>query len=111
MGRGTPLGDVRVGCIGRRSPGRDGGRAGVAGLGRWKMGLPGTGRPGAGRGVEAVAPAPALALAGGAAAGALYTGRGPVCGVIIRRGGGEGRVPAGAAVAAGTADLAGSAAG
>jgi hypothetical protein len=68
------VGDCRVGCKGRRSPGRSGGRApGVWGRGRWKIGLPGSGRPGAGR---AVAPS-----TGG---GALYTGRGPVCGMITR---------------------------
>lgn len=40
---------------------------------RWKIGCPGTGLPGAGR---SVAP--------GTGAGALYTGRGPVCGMIMR---------------------------
>jgi hypothetical protein len=48
---------------------------------RWKIGCPGTGRPGAGRGG-----------APGAGIGALYTGRGPVCGMIMRRGGGTGAV-------------------
>ncbi len=80
MGR-VPVGDCRVGCMGRRSPGRNGGRpAGAAGRGRWKIGWPGTGRPGAGRGVV---------LAAGRI-GALYTGRGPVCGTIMRRAGGGG---------------------
>ncbi len=80
MGR-VPVGDWRVGCIGRRSPGRNGGRAPGAppGRGRWKMGCPGTGRPGTGR---AGAPAPAVGAAG--LGGALYTGRGPVWGTIIR---------------------------
>ncbi len=76
----VPLGDCRVGCIGRRSPGRNGGRlCGVVGRGRWKMGCPGTGRPGAGRGG---ATADAVGAAG--RGGALYTGRGPVCGTIMR---------------------------
>ena len=36
--------------MGRRSPGRNGGRlVGAPGRGRWKIGWPGTGRPGAGR--------------------------------------------------------------
>ncbi len=50
---------------------------GAAGRGRWKIGWPGTGRPGAGR---AVADPCAVALGGGA----LYTGRGPVCGMMTR---------------------------
>jgi hypothetical protein len=83
------VGDCRVGCIGRRSPGRRGGRLPIGapgrGRGRWKMGCPGTGRPGAGR-----AGAPDWAAEGGACGGALYTGRGPVCGTIIRRCGGAG---------------------
>src|SRR6202043_4045405 len=45
------------------------------------MGCPGTGRPGIGREAALGADAP------GAARGALYTGRGPVCGMIIRGGG------------------------
>src|SRR5579863_947737 len=49
----VPVGDCRVGCIGRRSPGRNGGRvpgaAALPGRGRWKIGCPGTGRPGTGR--------------------------------------------------------------
>jgi len=93
------MGAERVGCIGRRSPGRSGGlpAAGGAawGRGRWKIGCPGTGRPGWGRG-----PAPA-AGAGIDPAGAVYTGRGPVCGTISRRGGPDG---AGAGLVS-TADL------
>lgn len=74
-----PAGVDRVGCMGRRSPGFRGGRIpGAAGRGRWKIGWPGTGRPGAGRGV--VAPCESAARIGGA----LYTGRGPVCGMITR---------------------------
>jgi len=81
-----------VGCMGRRSPGRMGGRGapigGAAGRGRWKMGWPGTGRPGAGR---ATPGAPACAIgAAGRGGGALYTGRGPVCGTIMRGAGGPG---------------------
>jgi hypothetical protein len=74
----APAGATRVGCIGLRSPGRSGGRVpGAAGRAvRWKIGCPGTGRPGAGR-----------IGAPGAGMGALYTGRGPVCGMIIRGGG------------------------
>lgn len=69
--------------MGRRSPGRRGGRApGTPGRGRWKIGCPGTGRPGAGR-------AAALGAAGDCG-GALYTGRGPVWGTITRRCGGVG---------------------
>ncbi len=71
--------------MGRRSPGRNGGRlVGAPGRGRWKIGWPGTGRPGAGR-----APAGAVDKPAGGAGrkGALYTGRGPVCGTIIRGGG------------------------
>src|SRR5260370_13975113 len=45
------------------------------------MGCPGTGRPGVGREAALGAAAP------GAARGALYTGRGPVCGMIILGGG------------------------
>jgi hypothetical protein len=71
----APAGATRVGCIGRRSPGRNGGRApGAIGRAvRWKIGCPGTGRPGAGR-----------IGAPGTGTGALYTGRGPVCGMIMR---------------------------
>src|SRR5271166_1934866 len=103
--------------MGRRSPGRSGGRGpvGALGRGRWKMGWPGTGRPGVGR---AAAPASALGAAG--RIGALYTGRGPVCGTIMRgdgtgsRGGADGAaglVPRGAAgcMPAGSAGAAGGA--
>ena len=75
--------------MGLRSPGRSGGRlVGAPGRGRWKIGCPGTGRPGAGR-TEAPVPAGAPATPAGAAGlkGALYTGRGPVCGTIILGGG------------------------
>ena len=72
-----PVGEERVGCIGRRSPGRSGGRApGAPGRGLWKIGWPGTGRPGAGR---------EGAAACGRGGGAWYTGRGPVCGITMRR--------------------------
>jgi hypothetical protein len=85
------VGDWRVGCIGLRSPGRKGGRfaVGAPGRGRWKIGWPGTGRPGAGR-IVAPGGAPSVAIVPAGAAGrkgALYTGRGPVCGTIIRGGG------------------------
>jgi hypothetical protein len=82
--------------MGRRSPGRSGGRAAAPdGRGRWKIGCPGTGRPGAGRpaiGRPGTGRACRLAFATGLSArggggGALYTGRGPVWGTIIRRGG------------------------
>ena len=79
-----------MGCMGLRSPGRRGGRlVGAPGRGRWKMGCPGTGRPGAGR---IVAPAGGPVGPAGAAGrkGALYTGRGPVCGTIIRGDGATG---------------------
>ncbi len=64
------------------------------------MGCPGTGRPGAGR-----IGAPACAAGAGGLTGALYTGRGPVCGTMKRGGGGPwrgvatGGLPAGKAVA------------
>jgi hypothetical protein len=48
------------------------------------MGCPGTGRPGAGREATFAVEAP------GAGTGALYTGRGPVCGMIMRGGGARG---------------------
>ena len=82
----APVGDCRVGCIGRRSPGRNGGRGappGTCGRGRWKIGWPGTGRPGAGRDVPPIG-SPGCTGFGG---GALYTGRGPVWGTIMRGGG------------------------
>ena len=74
---GMPEGEERVGCMGRRSPGRSGVRApgGPDGRGLWKIGWPGIGRPGAGRGV----------LDTGRGGGAWYTGRGPVCGMTMRR--------------------------
>ena len=102
-----PVGDCRVGCMGRRSPGRSVGRGapGACGRGRWKMGWPGTGRPGAGR-----AGAPGAACPAGAAGliGALYTGRGPVCGMIMRGGGAPmGAADLGGTVAAGGAAAAG----
>ncbi|HTT24036.1 MAG TPA: hypothetical protein VMG82_34240 [Candidatus Sulfotelmatobacter sp.] len=93
------MGADLVGCMGRRSPGRSGGRgaptpAGPCGRGRWKIGCPGTGRPGAGR----IVPAGTLVCAAGAGAtgrgGALYTGRGPVCGTIILGAGGCGAADA-----------------
>jgi len=105
MGR-APVGDCRVGCIGRRSPGRNGGRVPGApgaldappGRGRWKIGCPGTGRPGIGRfaiGRPAIgrcdAPACGACVDAAGLIGALYTGRGPVCGTIIRGGGACGR--------------------
>ena len=104
---------ARVGCMGRRSPGRSGGRApgAPAGRGRWKMGWPGTGRPGAGRpcmpGRVAMG-CPGTGGRGGACGlggAAVYTGRGPVCGVITRRegGGGAGFVGAAATGGAGAA--------
>ena len=81
----VPGGPERVGCGPRRSPGRSGGRPGAVpcpgcgrlGRGRWKMGLPRSGMPRAPVGVAARADA----------GGAWYTGRGPVCGTIRRRGG------------------------
>ena len=84
----APVGAERVGCIGRRSPGRIGGRLPIGppgppccGRGRWKIGWPGIGRPPCGRMPGA------CVLAGGAGGltGAEYTGRGPVCGTISRR--------------------------
>ncbi len=73
--------------MGRRSPGRSMGRdPGACGRAvRWKIGWPGTGRPGVDRGA-----APSAAGAPGTGSGALYTGRGPVCGMIIRGGGADG---------------------
>src|SRR3979490_1786446 len=64
--------------MGRRSPGRRGGRAPGADCGgreRWKIGFPGSGRPGAGRDT-----APAEAI------GAFDAGRGPVWGMMTRGG-------------------------
>ena len=87
-----------MGCIGRRSPGRSGGRGaptppGPCGRGRWKIGWPGTGRPGIGRPVIGRAAIGTPGCGGGGAGrggGALYTGRGPVCGTIMRGAGGVG---------------------
>jgi hypothetical protein len=84
-----------VGCMGRRSPGRSGGRGaptppGPCGRGRWKIGWPGTGRPGAGRRVPIGALAWGAGVGAGRGGGALYTGRGPVCGTIMRGAGGCG---------------------
>jgi hypothetical protein len=81
--------------MGRRSPGRSGRGGpppGVIGRGRWKIGCPGTGRPGAGRIVPAGDPVGAMDATGatGRGGGALYTGRGPVCGTIMRGAGGCG---------------------
>lgn len=85
MGR-TPVGDMRVGCN-LRSPGRKAGLApGIEGRGRWKIGCPGTGRPGAER---CPIGCPGCTVARGWT-GAKYTGRGPVWGVITRRTGGGG---------------------
>jgi hypothetical protein len=53
------------------------------------MGWPGTGRPGAGREVPPIG-TPGCTGGGAARSGALYTGRGPVCGTIMRGGGGAG---------------------
>jgi hypothetical protein len=123
-GRPPGVGALRVGCIGRRSPGRKGGRAPGAmgapgalkvpgapagpddcpGRGRWNMGCPRTGRPvrfpiGAEDG--------GWGARGGGGGGAVYTGRGPVCGTIMRRGGGwpgkGGRTPGAGLWAAGFA--------
>jgi len=85
--------------MGRRSPGRRGGREvgdEEEGGRRWKIGWPGTGRPGMGRpaiGIPGVG-GPGAGRIGAAAAGgrigALYTGRGPVCGTIMRGAGAAG---------------------
>ena len=96
--------------MGRRSPGRSGGRGpptpgAPCGRGRWKIGWPGTGRPGAGR-IVLVGAAPCATGAGGRGGGALYTGRGPVCGTIIRGAG-----VCGAAVTDGVAGRTGAAGG
>jgi hypothetical protein len=86
--------------MGRRSPGRSGGRGaptpGACGRGRWKIGCPGIGRPGAGR-----IPMGTPGCTGGGVTtrggGALYTGRGPVCGTIMRGAGGPGLTTGGGA--------------
>ena len=83
------MGDWRVGCIGLRSPGRRGARlVGVPGRGRWKIGWPGTGRPGAGRRWPMGTPGAPAGATG--RKGALYTGRGPVWGTIMRGSGVDG---------------------
>jgi hypothetical protein len=53
------------------------------------MGWPGTGRPGVGRDVPPIG-TPGCTGGGAAPRGALYTGRGPVCGTIMRGAGGGG---------------------
>src|SRR5258706_3366912 len=53
------------------------------------MGRPGTGRPGAGRDMPPIG-TPGCTGGGAGRRGALYTGRGPVCGTIMRGGGGGG---------------------
>ena len=89
-----------MGCK-RRSPGRKGGLApGMDGRCRWNIGWPGTGRPGAER---CPIGCPGCTVARGCT-GAKYTGRGPVCGVITRRGGGT---AAAGLCAVGGADAAG----
>ncbi len=107
-GRPPGVGALRVGCMGRRSPGRNGGRepgapgakpgaepgapVGVAcpGRGRWKMGCPRTGKP-----VRLPAAGGGCGARGGGGGGAVYTGRGPVCGTIMRRAGAPGWPAAG----------------
>ncbi len=82
-----PGAPARVGCGPRRSPGRTGGRPvgapcmGAPGRGRWKIGLPRSGIPP--RAGAPVAAAGRGTIGGGG--GAVYTGRGPVCGTIRRR--------------------------
>ena len=84
-----PVGDCRVGCMGRRSPGRSGGRlVGAPGRGRWKIGCPGTGRPGAGRMVAPVERSGGACRRGWPQRAPYTPGRGPVCGTIMRGGGG-----------------------
>jgi hypothetical protein len=82
---------------------------------RWKIGCPGTGRPGAARVAPPMGtPGCTVGVAAGRA-GAWYTGRGPVCGTIMRGGGAGGALGRGAigaadvalAVAAGGAATAG----
>ena len=63
------------------------------------MGWPGTGRPGTGR--EAIGTPGWTGLGGGA----LYTGRGPVCGTIMRGDGGAGAAGFTGAAAAGAGPL------
>jgi hypothetical protein len=75
---GAPAGEERVGCIGRRPAGPPG-APGAPERGGYPPGPPGRwniGRP------RWIAPGPDGAL--GRGGGALYTGRGPVCGIITR---------------------------
>lgn len=96
----APGAPERVGCGPRRSPGRIGGLvcpgvnwpgalpgpcAGVPGRGRAKIGLPRSGIPPRGGAVGTGRV--------GDGGGAAYTGRGPVCGTINRRGAGGRCVP------------------
>ena len=119
MGRGPPIGrapgaPVRVGCIGRRCPGTNGGREPGAleppmppdcGRGRWNMGCPRTGRPPLGRCPAEGAPACCVGAfgrtVGAGREGALYTGRGPVCGTMSRRAAGTIGLPGSMAGGAG----------
>ena len=82
----APGAPERVGWGPRRSPGRTGVRVtpcgGAPGRGRWKIGLPRSG-------IAPRAGAPLAAERGVALGGARYTGRGPVCGTIKRRGAAE----------------------
>ena len=83
-----PVGDWRVGCMGRRSPGRSGGpmalgRARTRALENRLTGHRTSRAPDA-CGLPAGA---RHACRRGWPKGALYTGRGPVCGTIIRGGG------------------------
>lgn len=79
--------------------------AALPGRGRWKIGCPGTGRPG----TERIG-APASAVGEAGLGGALYTGRGPVWGTIMRgdgvceRGGATGAAGFAATTGGGTAD-------
>ena len=85
-----PVGASRVGCIGRRSPGRSGGRGGsgrrrTRTLKNWLSRHRASRRwPRSSRWRTACSRREGK--------GALYTGRGPVCGMIIRGGGAIGAV-------------------
>ncbi len=94
MGRGPPgpmPGRGVVGCWRRPVGPSDDGRAPGIGGRRWKIGCPGTGRPGCERaaiGCPRAAGPPgrrAIGMPGSGASGARYTGRGPVCGTMTRR--------------------------
>src|SRR5580704_18130989 len=76
------------------------------------MGWPGTGRPGMGRAVPPIG-TPGSIGGGAGRSGALYTGRGPVCGTIMRGTGGDatGRAVTGAAGEGPAATIGGAAAG